>query len=454
MFVFARTLLRVLRGEKMHKKFELPLFLVSAGPLLALSACSLGAPGAVPQTIASIATVPLPAPTNTAAFVTATATAIPATVTPLPPSATPEPTLSPWEGDWSGKTSQDANFQFQIKGNQIVFFNVNYQNQSGSCIYSGSFGDQVSAPLVGNQFTIEWSDRDSNKALIAGTIAADGRASGTIDYTDNVKQVCDKSMKMSWNALSAAAIAAGTPEAPPVILGKPAGVNGKWEGKNQDGRQVSFTIENDQLTYVVFNYSINTGGCSLGGGIGQVPEGGAIANQSFRVNFKDNDGRLFTFSGSFSSDSVAAGVIDIEGKAGTFCGEFKSTETWTAQKAGAEAEPTAIVAPPTETSAAIDPANLVQGFFDAINAGNLEAALLFADDPVFNFGSSVHGIGNAGLKNYLNSQTAAGVTYSLSNIKAVGDAMVKFIATASDGTTYPDCLIMLNRGKIVIIKMQ
>lgn len=440
----------------MCNKNRFVLFLASTALLLALSACLLGTPDAAPQPTATAlaATATAPASTNT----TAPASAIPATApaptdTSAPASATPEPTQSIWEGDWSGKTSQDTDFEFQIKDHQIVYFNVNYQSQSGSCVYSGGFGDQVSTPVVGNQFTIEWSDSDGDKALITGTLTSDGRASGIIDYTDNVKKVCDKSMTMSWNTLSAANIAAGTPIAPPETLLKASGINGKWAGKNQDGNQVSFTVENNQLTYVLFNYWVQ-GGCSLSGAMGQVPTDSAITNQSFSVEFEDSDGRLLTFAGSFSSENEATGTINVKGKAGTFCGEFKSEETWTAQKAGADAQPTAPAAPPTETPAASDPLAVVQGFFDAINAGDLDAALAFADDPIYNFGSSVHGIGNDGLRNYLTTQIAFGTSYTPSNMNAVGDSMVKFTITASDGTIYANCLVMLSDGKITMLKLE
>ena len=435
----------------MPNKIRFDILLASTVLLLALSACLAGTPAATPQPTATV-----PAETPTAANPTHTpapATSPAPTEPSAPPSATPSPVESIWDGEWSGKTSQATGFEFQVKDNQVVYFNLSYQNRSGDCIYSGGFGDQVSTPLVDNQFTIEWKDNDDNRALITGTLTGDGSASGSIEYTDNVKEVCDKSMHISWNALNAAAMAAGTPVVPPETLTKAAGINGKWEGQNQDGDQVSFTIENDQFTYVLFNYWAH-GGCSLSGAMGQAPTDGAITGQSFSVQFEDDDRRLFTFAGSFSSDSEAAGTISIKGRAGTFCGDFESEETWTAQKALPEAGPTVPAAPPTETPAAFDPITVVQGFFDAINLGDVNTALAFADDPVWNIGSSARGIGNDKLSHYLTTQIAAGVTYTPANMKAVGDSMVKFTITSSDGTVYTNCLVMLNDGKISMLKLE
>jgi hypothetical protein len=446
------------KEHTMHNQNRLVFSLASTVLLLALSACQLGAPATTPQSTAAIlaATAAMPTPTKPSA-----PTTVPdPTDTPVPANATPEPTQSAWNGDWSGKTSQATGFEFQVKDNQVVYFNFSYQNQVGSCIYSGGFGDQVSSPLVGNRFTIDWKDRDGNRALITGTLTDTGSASGSIEYTDNVKEICDKSMHISWNALSATVMAAGTPVAPPEILAEAAGINGKWAGQNQDGNQVSFTVEDNQLTYVLFNYWAH-GGCSLSGALSQAPTDGAVTDQSFSTQFEDKDGRLFTFAGSFSSDNEAAGTINIKGKAGTFCGDFKSEETWTAQKARPDAgptapaaQPTAPAAPPTETPAASDPLAVVQGFFDAINTANLEAALAFADDPVWNIGSSARGIGNDKLSNYLTTQIAAGTTYTPSDMKAVGDSMVKFTITSSDGTVYTNCLVMLDNGKISLLKLE
>ena len=428
----------------MRNKNSFALFLLSTVALLVVSACRLGAPEATPEPTATvIATAAAPNPTKTA---------VPATARPLPPTRTPEPTQSSWEGEWSGKTSLDTDFQFTVQASQVVYFYVSVTGQKGSCSFSYGFGGEVSAAVEDGQFTIEWSDSDGNTGLVAGALTPAGAASGTADYTDNVKQVCDKTMHMEWNALSAAAIDAGTPVAPPERPEGEAGYNGEWVGENEDGNQVSFTIQNDQFTYIFFNYSVNTGSCSLSGGMGQSPDDGAITGPSFSVVFEDSDGRLFTFEGSFASDSEAAGNIYIKGVAGTFCDDFDSTDAWTAHKTSAgddgDDEPTESPEAPVDVDA------VVELFFNALRAGDIDGAMALANDPIFSFGSSFSGIGNDDLRSYLNTQIAAGITYTLSDVSAMGDSMVQFTVTVSDGTVYTDCLIMLDEGKIIMLKLE
>jgi hypothetical protein len=46
------------------------------------------------------------------------------------------------------------------------------------------------------------------------------------------------------------------------------------------------------------------------------------------------------------------------------------------------------------------------------------------------------------------------VTYQISDAESLGGTMVQFTATASDGTAYSFCNLILQDGKIVSISLQ
>jgi hypothetical protein len=438
-----------------HQKNHYSIYLALAVVIMIAYACRLGAQPATSEA----PTTERPAAVTSSPV--APATQVPPTLPPtetLAPSDTPQPTTPEREGAWNGLTSQEMNFEINVKGNQVVFFNVWYQGQKGSCGFSGGFSDSVEAPIVGDQFTIDWKDSDGNEAHINGVFTSDSQASGTIDYIDNVKEVCDKTMHLSWRALSPAAIIAGTPIAPPATL-PVAGLNGRWEGENSDGNQVLFDVSDEQITYISFNFSVNTGDCFVSGFVGETPDEPAmITDKSFSVELKGTNGRLFTFAGSFTSDTEASGTIHMKGVAEAACGAFDDEMTWTAEKSLTEellSQPTETAGFPTRTRVMMDPVVAVQGFFDAYNAGDIDAALTFvADNVMFKAGSATTTMNKGDLKTFLIAQQQKGITYTLSGLSAVGDAIVKFSATLSDGTTYPVSQAMLSDGLIIMLTLK
>lgn len=236
------------------------------------------------------------------------------------------------DGEWNGKTSADTDFLIQVTGNQVTYFNFSYVIQSGSCNGSGGFGDMVNVPIIDNKFTIEWKNEAEAKLLtISGTFGADGKASGTINYSENNKVCGEITIPMAWNALSESAVAAGE------VLGSidqpsgQVGYDGSWDGTNSEGNQVSFKVENNQVKSIILNYSVNTNGCFYSGASGGPTENGTISDNSFSVNYTDSDGNLFTFSGSFTSDTEAAGTFHVKGSASGFCGAFETDMNWTAK---------------------------------------------------------------------------------------------------------------------------
>jgi ketosteroid isomerase-like protein len=444
------------RRTKMAHKTCFVLFLIGVITLSAAGACRLGAPSAAPE---SSATEQLAAAMSSPV---APAMQVSPTLTPtetLAPSDTPQPATPEREGAWYGLTSQGLNFEIDVKGDQVVFFNVWYKGQKGSCGFSGAFGDSVEAPVIGDQFTIDWKDSDGNEAHIAGKFTSDSQARGSIDYIDNVKEVCDKSMHLSWSALSPAAFAAGTPIAPPATL-PVSGLNGRWEGENSDGHQVLFDVSDDQIAYVSFNFSVHTGDCSISGFMGEIPEEPVvISEKSFSVELKREDDQLFTFAGSFTSDTESSGTIHMQGAAGASCAAFDDEMTWAAQKSidqGGSELPTetATQSSPATPTVAVDSMAVVVGFFDAYNAGNIDAAVAFVEDRImFTLGSGSGRVGKENLKAFLTEQQQKGVTFTISNLKVIGD-IVKFSALASDGTAYPGSQAFTDAGKITLLTLK
>ena len=250
------------------------------------------------------------------------------------------------------------------------------------------------------------------------------------------------------------------PTALPVVR---SGYDGIWDGTNSDEQQVTFTVVNNQVTYVMLNFSVNSNGCSYSGALNNIPASAPIKNEGSSCPFKDSDGRQFTLSGKFLSDTQASGTIDIKGTADSFCGAFATKMPWTAKFAPPAADSTPVPAEtpelttPTETPEPVagDPAFIVNGFFDAIKSGNTNAALAFADDSIiFSLGSASSEIGKDALKAALLNLKSSGISYTLSNVSSVGDSLVTFDSKSSDGKTYTSGTAMLSNGKIVILSIK
>jgi hypothetical protein len=422
----------------MHKKIWSVLTSMLASLMLATIACNGGQPSKQSPTTDAKAIQPTAIPTRAV--------------------ASPNDTAG-LDGDWQGKTSTDTDFSMRVKDNQITYFNFGFKIQVGSCSGTGGFGDIVNAPIIDNKFTVEWSDAAGEKVTINGTFTPDGKVSGTVDYFAKTDVCGDVSSQLKWTALNASAIAAGTVVAPaPDQPSGQADFDGSWDGANSEGNQVSFKVENNQVTYFMVNYSVNSKGCSLGGAVGDSLKNVTITDKSFSANYTDKDGRLFTFAGKFASNTEAAGTIHVKGTPDGFCGVFETEMTWTAKNSTApsvtNSVPTVAFVNTPKVSTAIDSVAVVKGYFDALNAGNIDSAFSFLDDSlIFTIGSSANGIGKDELKTYLNT-SGKGVTYTPSNFKAVGESIVNFSVQASDGTTYATSRALLSDGKIAILTLK
>jgi hypothetical protein len=259
-------------------------------------------------------------------------------------------------------------------------------------------------------------------------------------------------------------------------------LDGEWEGTSSTDSPILFTVEDGKITYVNLNYYISKDGCSASGAYGTTPDDGVVQDDKFTVILTNSDGVRFLFAGIFDSKNQASGTLNITGK--TYCGDADEEFTWTASHVSApdsgDETPTAeatieipevptlpalpeptveIPAVPQPTSQAqtspTGSAAIVTSVFEALNQGDVNAALALFDEDVIYTLSSVNGIGVNGLKNYMFTAAAAGAKYSISNLQDL-DSIVTFTLTISGAGagTFPNSSAIVEDGKITILTIK
>ncbi|MBN8658163.1 MAG: nuclear transport factor 2 family protein [Anaerolineae bacterium] len=231
--------------------------------------------------------------------------------------------------------------------------------------------------------------------------------------------------------------------------------DGDWVGTNTvDDKEILFVVENNEITSVSLNYTGESNGCDYHGAISAGSPTGSlsdasISNDAFAVSYEGaND--VLTFTGAFTSESEASGTLHIKSPAEGLCGVYEKEISWVATKgSAAEAEPE------EDTSGTVsdeDTNAIITQFFDAINAGDIDSAVAMTGENVmFSFGATNAQLGRDNLKAYL---TSSGLTYQVSDVDSFGGGMAQFTATASDGTSYSFCTILLQDGEIISITLQ
>ncbi len=246
-----------------------------------------------------------------------------------------------------------------------------------------------------------------------------------------------------------------------VVQSTPAGQSGyegDWEGQNSDSSPVSFHVENNQITSVSLTYAAESGGCSASGSYSTSVDNVPVSGKNFTIKFSDDNGKEYTFTGTLSSGTEAAGTLEVKGNSDV-CGAIDAKSTWTAKNApvtsSGDATPEATDVPaPTDVLDTTSPLDVLTGFFDQLNSSDVDAALALVDDNVTFSVGSLSGVGKEKLKAYLQTRVNAGVSYAVSDIEETGSS-VKFILH-TDGTASPagaDSAIIQD-GKIVILKLQ
>ncbi|MBI3164858.1 MAG: nuclear transport factor 2 family protein [Anaerolineales bacterium] len=226
--------------------------------------------------------------------------------------------------------------------------------------------------------------------------------------------------------------------------------DGNWAGTNTvDDKEILFTVEDNQVVSIALNYTGKSGDCDYHGAISASIDPIEIGSDGFTVVYTGPNDEM-TFTGTFASDSEASGTLLIKSPASGLCGEYEKEVTWSAGKgSGAEAQAT------EDTSGSVSPGDssaIVNGFFNAVNAGDLDTAIGFVDENVmFSLGSEPVQFGSDNLKKYLSS---SGLTFEVSDIESFGGGMAQFKAIASDGATYSFCNMVFQDGKIVSLSLQ
>ncbi|MBK7449904.1 MAG: nuclear transport factor 2 family protein [Anaerolineales bacterium] len=230
--------------------------------------------------------------------------------------------------------------------------------------------------------------------------------------------------------------------------------DGSWVGTNTvDNKEILFTVENNQVVSVALNYTGESNGCDYHGAISIGENTGGmdpivVDGESFSSSI-DKFGDDLTFAGTFTSESEASGTLLIKSPADGICGVFEKEVSWTASKdSSVDAEPA------EDTSGTVseeDTNSIVTQFFDAVNAGDMDTAMdMVGENVMFNFGTTTQ-FGRDNLKAYL---TSSGLTYQISGVESFSSGMAEFKATASDGTTYSFCTILLQDGEIISLSLQ
>lgn len=227
--------------------------------------------------------------------------------------------------------------------------------------------------------------------------------------------------------------------------------DGDWVGKNtNDDKDILFSVENNQVATMSLNYTGETSGCTYHGAASVYIDPVTIEDGSFTIVYSSINDEL-TFAGTFTSDREASGTLHIKSSAEGLCGEYEKDINWTATKGTTSAlEPEA-----TEESGGLlsdnDAVAVVTGFFDAVNAGDVNSAVAMVDEGImFSIGSETL-FDQAELKSYL--QDNKGLTFEISDTQSLGGAIVQFKAKASDGKVYSSCQAFLLDGKISMVTM-
>ncbi len=254
----------------------------------------------------------------------------------------------------------------------------------------------------------------------------------------------------------------GVPTLEPAITSEPpvqtgGTYDGSWTGTNTvDGKDILFEVENNEVVSFSLNYTGEASGCTYHGAVSagsrtsSSVDSAVIDNDEFSLSYTNINDELI-FNGAFTSDSEASGTLLIKSSADGLCGAYEKEVTWTASKgSSAEVDPATTEEPSTLFPDA-DAIAIVTGFFDAVNAGNVDTAIGMVDEGImFSIGSDTLFDQNE-LKSYL--QSHKGVTFQISDAQSLGGAIVQFKAKTSDGGNYSTCQAFLLDGKISMVTM-
>jgi hypothetical protein len=230
-----------------------------------------------------------------------------------------------------------------------------------------------------------------------------------------------------------------------------AGYDGEWEGTSSTDSPISFTVAENQITFVNLNFAISSGTCEgLSGSYGTTVDRIPIRGNELDVQIQDSEDGSIEFKGTFKSPTQAAGTLHMKRKA-TSCGEFELQATWDATKAIPTPEPTAPTESPTSEASG---AEIVQSFFDAINNGELGKALDSVDDEIVLTQGQTSLFGKADFTLFLRQQIGSSNKFTVSDLQDL-DGLVIFSLQVNDGKVVENNTAVLNdTGKIEVLTLR
>ena len=243
-------------------------------------------------------------------------------------------------------------------------------------------------------------------------------------------------------------------------------LEGEWEGTDTEDSPISFTVENEQITFANVNYFVQSGGCSFSGTIANSLDDVAIVNDAFTFTLTNSDDVKFSVAGKFESNNAASGTLAVKGK--TFCGDTDAETKWTARHTSApesaDVTPEATQAPtaeatdepePTQAPATNEGGKVVQAAFDALAKNDVDGALAYFDSNVIYDIAGTSGIGTQTLRQNLQLAGSVGTTFAVSNIQDLGGIVTFTVTVTGFGAgTYSDSSVIVQNGKIVILTVK
>lgn len=265
----------------------------------------------------------------------------------------------------------------------------------------------------------------------------------------------------------------------------PLDYDGRWDGGTESNGllngEILFLVANNKVTEIGFNYTLRNSGCTLISSMGGPVLLATTNGNNFTAGIVDDGGKQLTLTGTFSSAKQANGTLEFKGTM-EGCPAFDRTVNWTAENVPVPPTDTATTTPtesptalPTSTAAAsstpiaegtpIDhlpqttptpesgsPSAIVQAFFKALNAHDMDGVRNYADENiVFSFGSRAKGTDSIRLQVFLITD---GTTYTLSDVKESAGGVVSFTAKSSQGETFPNSTAVVSDGKIQVLALK
>ncbi len=230
------------------------------------------------------------------------------------------------DGTWTGTTGQGMAVSFTIASNRLTTLRVAGRISGSGCTSDFDQTTQTSIEITDNPFSFTLPAGPGSVTLaISGSFTSSSMANGNVTMTLNAipgVPSCSGSVQTTWSATKGGG-GGGQP-----------GLNGTWAGTTGQGFGIDFTVADNQITRVHFTGRTEAFGCSA-----QFEQNTEtthpITNNAFNFSVTAGPGGVsFTFSGTFTSSSMANGNLSMTNNAipGVPSCPGSAQTTWTASK--------------------------------------------------------------------------------------------------------------------------